>query len=447
MYLNKRSIQLMAIIIYALSAIIAYILPIQLAIPGLPMSILLSFCVFAVMMLLIPANFTPILKHNFVRIIAITLLVPLAASFLLIPINVVIPDSFTNDPSISLREAITRIINILLNFSIFSLIIVRGVDKYGKSYGRAILIIYYLALILLMIGGVWQIASKLLGIPFPEMGLRTNFHGVDSGVKESFGFRITSFLAEPSYFAPYIIDFILVGLILLKSWFVRVFVTMVSTLILASTFSMSGILNISILGLVLAVAYIHKKRITYLSDLYQVLGLTILITTLAVLSWQAIDYLMPYYERFNAFVATGDDKRFYIITRAYDTLTDSLPHAVMFGFGPGSFTFFKYLADPMEGTSNNLYVDIMLEHGFFGLLLILVLFSYLIFKTYRMIGKKFENTFGFLFVVHLAVTSMYRADYASPRFWIILVIIYILINYGDMPAEAKEKRDYKYGFK
>jgi hypothetical protein len=446
MYLNKRSIQLAAIIIYGFSAIIAYILPIQLAIPGLPMSILLSFCVLAVMMLLIPADLTPILKHNYVKIFAITLLVPLAASFVLIPLNVVTPDSFTNDPSISLREAITRIINILLNFSIFVLIVVYGIDKYGKSYGRTILVIYYLALILLMVGGIWQIASKQFGIPFPEMGLRTNFHGVDSEVKENFGFRITSFLAEPSYFAPYIIDFILIGLILLKSWFVRAVVTLVSASILASTFSMSGILNISIIGLVLAVAYIHKKRITYLSDLYPVLGLTILLTTLAISLWQAIDYLMPYYERFNAFVATGDDKRFYIIARAYDTLTNAPPHAVMFGFGPGSFTFFKYLADPMEGTSNNLYVDIMLEHGFFGLLLILVMFSYLIFKTYRMIGKKFENIFGFLFVVHLAVTSMYRADYASPRFWIVLLIIYTLIKYGDMSAEGKGKRDYKGGF-
>ena len=410
------------------------------------MSILLSFCVFAVMMLLIPADLTPILKHNYVQIFAITLLVPMSASFVLIPLNVVTPDSFTSDPSISLRESTTRIINILLNFSIFSLIVIHGVDKYGKSYGRAILIIYYLALILLMVGGVWQIASKLFGIPFPEMDLRTNFHGVDSEVKENYGFRITSFLAEPSYFAPYIIDFILIGLILLKSWFVRAVVTLVSALILASTFSMSGILNISILGLVLAVAYIHKKRITYLSDLYPALGLTILLTTLGILLWQHIDYLMPYYERFNAFVVTGDDKRFYIIGRAYDTLINALPHVVMFGYGPGSFTFFKYLADPMEGTSNNLYVDIMLEYGFFGLLMILVMFSYLIFKAYRMVGKQFENIFGFLFIVHLAVTSMYRADYASPRFWIVLIIIYALIKYGDLSAGEKAKSGYKGGF-
>lgn len=396
------------------------------------MSFLLSLCVFMVLVSLTMNNLGLVWSHGYTKLFALALLAPAFVSFLFIPLNALVSSTFVSDPSIALSEASTRIINLLLNFTIFAMLVGYGVDKYGKKYARAVLIIYYVILLAMMLGGVWQIASKVFGVPFPDMGLRTNFHGVGSTVRKDFGFRITSFFAEPSYFAPYIIDAILVGLIVIKNSLIKTAVTLLGILVLVSTFSMSGMFNLVFLGLALAVAFALKKQIRHSSDISQTLFLLAAIFGLAGLAWFAVEYLIPYYDRFNAFIVTGDDKRFYIINRAFEMLGEGFPHTMIFGYGPGSFAFFKYLADPMEGTSNNLYIDVMLEQGLFGLTMIVLMFAYLITRGYKRIDSKFNNIYGFAFAVHLSITSMYRADFASPRFWVVLLIIYILITPGEV---------------
>lgn len=86
---------------------------------------------------------------------------------------------------------------------------------------------------------------------------------------------------------------------------------------------------------------------------------------------------------------------------------------------------------PVHATSNNIFSDMVYELGYFGLTCYIALFFKMIKKAYDGIYQNRNCYVAFLFSVHLLISSMYRADFMQPRFWIIMFLILKIIQIED----------------
>ena len=105
----------------------------------------------------------------------------------------------------------------------------------------------------------------------------------------------------------------------------------------------------------------------------------------------------------------------------------------LFGMGTGSFKYlsntkFFYDGRSVHGTSNNLFSDFVYECGYIGLILVIIMF-FLLFKRLERNFKKNKNIYNkvnLILFFHLIVSSLYRADFLSSRFFLIISFIKIL---------------------
>jgi O-antigen ligase len=107
----------------------------------------------------------------------------------------------------------------------------------------------------------------------------------------------------------------------------------------------------------------------------------------------------------------------------------------VFGFGPGSYGFlaqtkFLYHQGPLSVTSNNIFIDLLFEHGIFGFLFIVFMFLFVFYRLFKVRNEHRYFLYSLVLWVHLAVTSMYRSDFVSPRFWAIVIIVFIFVEIG-----------------
>ena len=96
------------------------------------------------------------------------------------------------------------------------------------------------------------------------------------------------------------------------------------------------------------------------------------------------------------------------------------------GYGPGSS---KYLleANPSEAlfvTSNNIFADLLYEEGLIGVAGLVILFVLFWRNTYSY--EKRIKIFVRLFVIHIILSSLYRADYSSARYTALFIILLAL---------------------
>jgi O-antigen ligase len=116
---------------------------------------------------------------------------------------------------------------------------------------------------------------------------------------------------------------------------------------------------------------------------------------------------------------------------------------VLFGMGPGSFKYLnitQYFPDDLHKvyvTSNNLYIDVLYEHGFIGFILSLILMGYFLWYFFKRRNEGKYAQAGFLITLHLSITSLYRADFTSPRFWMLFIILFILIHLLSIKKQKK----------
>lgn len=426
--MKAQTLSLYGYAYYAAGAVIAFILPLQLLIDGIPMSLALSM---AALLILATANIKRKLAVNLnwhARLVGLTIIFPMFASYAVMLPVFIGNDQFLSDIAIANNESTKRIINQVVNYVVFVLLL-SAIKKFDNREKVFIVYIYFALLIVMLAGGVWQIASKITGIPFPDLGMRTNFHGVDSSVRDEFGFRITSFFAEPSYFAPYLIDLIIILGLALKNKAAILALAILSIFVLTSTFSMSGAINLAMISVVACYGYLKRYKIrSYFYIAYISIIPIFIFGALIFVPASIQDAFSPIMDRFFDMILSGDDRRFYIIDRAIDVFNESTPLAMFFGHGPGTFTMFKYAEDPIEGTSNNLYIDALIENGIFGLSMILYLFYRLFRRSYKHIKIDNNSFMATVLCAHLFISSLYRADYASPRFWVLMLIIYSLID-------------------
>jgi O-antigen ligase len=125
--------------------------------------------------------------------------------------------------------------------------------------------------------------------------------------------------------------------------------------------------------------------------------------------------------------------RFYMVVMPYSWSFDGSVFSFLLGHGVKSYSIigshYSFLSgEPIHDTSNNIYTDVFWESGLLGLILLLMFFLFVfscIFK--RKIGKQ-SSFIAFYFLFELMLSGMFRADYASARFFIILYLIYLMFN-------------------
>jgi O-antigen ligase len=131
-----------------------------------------------------------------------------------------------------------------------------------------------------------------------------------------------------------------------------------------------------------------------------------------------------------------DTPRTEMIVYPWTYLFENNIITILFGNGPSSMKYLSTTKTLATGnnyhvTSNNIFTDIGFEEGIIGVMGAVIFFIFLyrlfILNTHTKdiyIGRC--SLFGKLFVIHLLVSSLYRADFISSRFWTVILIIYTL---------------------
>src|SRR5690606_16153596 len=163
----------------------------------------------------------------------------------------------------------------------------------------------------------------------------------------------------------------------------------------------------------------------------------IIMTTFAFLYFdfsdiESISYLL------DRVSSAGDSGRFQVIFLAVDSLLiEHNPFIFLFGHGLKSFQLLslKYPTDIIVETSNNLYVDVLFECGVLGLLL-LIFFLGALYKRIIKISDNRMKMFGVLIFFDILISSLFRADYATFRFFFLLLLLNIIIYEHQYPKTS-----------
>lgn len=144
------------------------------------------------------------------------------------------------------------------------------------------------------------------------------------------------------------------------------------------------------------------------------------------------------------FVDLQAHDRLYMVVMPFVWFADDGLVSALFGHGPGSFALLGQLhtlpdGGPVHVTSNNLFSDVLYEQGAIGLLLVIALFVVLLVTGLRARSRSRECLLGAILTVHLATSSVYRADFMAPRFWVLLLSILTLYQIARYDGTQRDR--------
>lgn len=296
--------------------------------------------------------------------------------------------------------------------------------------------IYPLSLFLLVAVGVWQLLYFLYNVPFLDIETRSYVHSVTGNT--FFNFRLTSFADEPSYLGPLLIDMMILGLLVFKrKWIYLLVVVIPATVILLFSFAVSGYMNLLMMVVFVVVYLVFHPKFPK-KYLWMILGLVLFVITITFLVKPELitKFLSPVLGRFDSLLNPQSSSRIYMYIMPIYWLFDHSIFSALFGYGPGSYEFLhhtKILPSKVNIaiSSNNMYIDLLFEHGIIGLVLIVSALAYLFVFLWK---KGRENLYYFIALMeltHVLITALYRADFVTPRFWTVFLLIFLLISLGD----------------
>lgn len=312
----------------------------------------------------------------------------------------------------------TNLITRMIHIGLFIIILFGAIQvcmKCSTTVLKRLLLSYAWGIfILLGLMGFWQILHQTTGIWCPELETRNHLYFASSlGVS-----RITSFADEPSYLAPYLIDAMLVFL-----YFKKIIPCLLLGLLLGFSLSFAGYVEIIILT-VAGLFFLKLKYQIRIAVIWLLIICCILLFFPDLVNTFRI--LLESREELQSGFSMEDTSRTYMLLQVIDEYMNSDIVSALIGNGPSSL---KYLFNSSNGkmlyiTSNNLYLDILYEGGIISLLCYVVVL-YIIYRyvsSYCM-SKTLQTSIAIIFVLHLAVSSMYRADYSSERYVSIFIIL------------------------
>ena|SRR5690554_519080 len=307
---------------------------------------------------------------------------------------------------------------VMLIASTFTIISIHTLILNNKVSFRTILKIYYFSCIIMVLSALWQALDYHTSFPisFP-FETRTNVHGSNN---VSLDKRITGLAQEPSYLAPFLNEFLIFTVLLVKNKIVRWGAIILGVILLFFTFSPSSYTSFLIL---LAIFIFYKVNKVYIIFIIPIIFLII-----SFLAFGNIDAFTYYNDRMSG---VGDSGRFKIIVDALNLFfNDTNSFKLLFGNG---FKTFQIMSTAPEIryysiTSNNLFVDALFECGVVGVLLLISFFIY-IFRLVIKITDKNIKLISLLLFANLFLSSFYRADFTTLKFFMAIYILFFMGNY------------------
>lgn len=354
------------------------------------------------------------------KIFLILYFIPIAFSAILVPVNLFVIDSFNYQSEYLLNGFCVRVVHVILNFNIFMLFI-SFMHKVDKDVFKIFLKAYLYGILLMCFFGIWQWGHFNFDIPYIDVETRSYLHSVEGGL-ESFLIkeRITSLTDEPSFLVPFLIDGMIIVGILGYKFKTKIILNFIFLFILLFSYSVGGYLDFLFVCIVGFLTKMSAKKFIYAG----------IIT--CVLLWSLSlyqEYFFPVINRVSFDLITMS-ARYYMLTMPFTWIFEDGLLNVIFGYGPASFKFLSQTHLLPNGelahvSSNNIFVDYFYEYGMYGLCSISVYFICLIKHFYQTLKINNFTFYSFLFVMHFFYSSLYRGDFMSPRFFVIvLVLIY-----------------------
>lgn len=308
-------------------------------------------------------------------------------------------------------------------------LVIRFVYQKGFLKVQTLLHAYSLGCIVLLVFGWWQLAHYVFGAPFINIETRNYIHSIDKNI--GLGFRVTSIAEEPAYLIPYLIDLFIIVFYktipsLSKSFCVRNMLLVGVIGLLLFTLSLSAYCNFL---LVLLLVYFFMRRNKRKFVFGFILG--ILATSVVLLGGNIFFSVL---KRLDLEQLLASDRLQEGYLPIMHILSDSSPFTLLFGYGPKGFDYMRQFVfyvtgwqtgKPIAVTSHVIFIDFFVEYGLIGLFLLVGLFCLLWYMTtsiYRYGGGRGAQ----LLVANLLICCFYTADYASPRFTILVAIIVCL---------------------
>lgn len=282
----------------------------------------------------------------------------------------------------------------------------------------------------LLFFGIWEITNIFFKVPYPDFGTRNAIHSMDRANLLSFmKIRTTSIAREPAFLMPYLIDAIIILFYVYKKYLsIILFV-----IILFFSLSLSGYINLFLIfTIIMLFSKITKTNIIikifiFLCGIYSIFLLrTVFISVFQRLNLNQLILSMRVQ---NIILAL---KYMFFDTSLFNTL---------FGLGPKGmeymrrFVFFTsgwLQGESIGATTLVIFFDFFIEYGIIGLLMVVLLFYYL-YKLAKKTYKSTGNRLSQVLCLNLVISSLYTADFASPRFTGIIILILCL--YKDAVAD------------
>lgn len=289
---------------------------------------------------------------------------------------------------------------------------------------------YKYGLFVLMLSAIWH-ALSIYGtsVEFP-FDTASHLHGA-YGNNYSFLGRVTGFANEPSYFVMFTIDFIIL-LLLFYNGFKRNILILVTIVLLILSLSPSG--YISLFGaftgayVFTELKFIKKLTINQVSVIIIII-IIFIISSFYLFSIGILDYIIGRITN----PEMTQSARAYMSYMPFVWSSESNIFSFLLGHGIKSYSIIGTVfnvpdGSPVHVTSNNFYVDTFWEAGLVGLLILFSFFLYLFRKIIKSNYEKFQVFIMFFIFFDLFLSGVFRADFASMRYFIMLYLLYILIH-------------------
>lgn len=401
-------------------------------IPFIATSVLLSLILACVSLYTFKTNKIydlQVLKES--KTIIAYIFIPVLISSLFVIVNVLIMSS--EKYMIYVR---TKFIHRLINYFLYLNIFLAGnylIINNTKKANIRIIQCYLIGISILVCIGIWQFLNFYFGVPIFEFNARTHIHGVKT-TNLVFDKRLTSLASEPSYLVPFIIDGLIIGWALLDFKKYLILIGIPYTFVLLFSFSSGGYVNIIAIFVIIFLTPSLMRNKNKVKVSITVLCLTIV--SLIFFREKIFKFLYPFIGRLDKLFALKSG-RVYSSVMPIIWIVEGSIFNILFGFGPGSYKYAALTKTLPNGkfvneTSNNLFGDLTFETGIIGLLAILFLFIYLLKISSKSFKKTRYKKTAFVLVNHLIISSMYRADFVTPRFWIVLTMIVLFIRLGEI---------------
>lgn len=322
----------------------------------------------------------------------------------------------------------------LVNASIFFTTILLIHRVFDNNIDLSIFKWYWIGCLIFLFFALWHavaIYTTLLNFPFET---RSHIHSA-GGVNLLATQRVTGIAQEPSYFVPFVVDFIILTLLLVSSIFKRFFLISFAVVLLFLSLSPSGFMILfgSLSG---ALSTVFVRYLLYRNIKAKHLFVFVFLLVvcgggcLYFINTNAFEYII---NRF-ANIDVESSARFYMVVMPFVWMQDSNIFTFLLGNGIKTYSIIgtEFLLPsglPVHVTSNNFFTDTFWESGFIGLLTLISFFLYLFIKVMKLKFTPYQLFIAAMILFDLFFSSLVRADFASLRFFLMLYFLFILLNY------------------